>query len=189
MKHHSYLPKELAELLKDRFSFPDKPLFGAVATIQGGQPRVRTMRIYEFNQEGCPILLTHTGSGKWQEFLSQQQVSINIVSDNKLLQIIVSGRLLLETAESAPEKAKQYWNMVRADVRKIYDPNHKVGEAYHNEKVDLTIPNEAPNSFGIAYVVPTFWELLQLESEYTHSRRYQFHLKEGSWQKQRIHVG
>lgn len=188
MKSSSYLPRELVELFKDHFSFPDKPLFGSVATIQNLHPRIRMMRIYEFNPEGCPILLTHTGSNKWKEFINHPQISINIVSESKLLQIIVSGHLLLDTSESACEKAKRYWNMVRQDVKKIYDPTHKTEEVYVEPK-DLTIPQAAPNTFGMVCVVPNFWETLHLESEYAKSYRYQFHLKDGFWQKQRIHVG
>lgn len=146
------------------------------------------MRIYEFNQDGCPILLTHTGSNKWKEFVNHPQVSINIVNESKLLQIIVSGRLVLDTSESACELSKRYWNMVRSDVKKIYDPKHRIEEAYY-ESDDLAILQEIPNTFGIARVVPGFWETLHLENEYTKSHRYQFCLKEGSWQKQRIHVG
>lgn len=96
--------------------------------------------------------------------------------------------MILDTSESASETANRYWNMVRSDVKKIYDPKHKIEEAYF-ESDDLVIPQETPNTFGIACVVPSFWEALHLDSEYTKSRRYQFNLKEGSWQKQRIHVG
>jgi len=188
MKYPPYLPVELAELFKDHFAYPEKPLFGSVATTQNQSPRIRTMRIYEFNQDGCPILLTHTESNKWKEFRNHPQVSINIVSESKLLQIIISGHLILDTSKSACEIAKRYWKMVRLDVKKIYDPHHKIEEAYF-ESDDLLIPQELPNTFGIAHVIPDFWEALHLESEYTKSRRYQFHLKEGSWQKQRIHVG
>lgn len=188
MKHTSYLPIELAELFKEHFDYPEKLLFGSVATIQNNYPRIRTMRIYEFNQDGCPILLTHTKSNKWKDFINHRQVSINIVSEGKLLQIIVSGHLVLDTSESAYETAKRYWNMVRSDVKKIYDPNHKIEEVYC-ESGNLIISEEPPNTFGIACVLPSFWEVLHLESEYTKSRRHQFHLKEGSWKKQRIHVG
>lgn len=187
MKYRSYLPIELVELFKDHFSFPEKPLFGSVSSIYEDHPRIRTMRIYEFNQDGCPILLTHTGSNKWKEFMNQPQLSMNIVSESKLLQIIVSGSLFLDTSKSACEIAQQYWNMVRSDVKKIYDPSHKIQGIYSDS--ELTISQEVPNTFGIVRVVPTFWETLHLESEYTKSHRYQFRLEEGSWQKQRVHVG
>ena len=188
MKPPTYLPTEIVELFKDNFSFPDKPLFGSVATIQNQYPCVRTMRIYEFNQEGCPILLTHTGSNKWKAFLNHPQVSISIVSESKLLQIIVSGHLILDTLESACDKAQRYWSFVRSDVKKIYDPAHNIGEAYF-EPNELAISQDAPNTFGIVCVIPNFWETLQLENDYVKSHRYQFHLKEDYWQKQCIHVG
>jgi hypothetical protein len=62
--------QKTVELFKEHFSFPDKPLFASVATLQNQHPHIRTMRIYEFNQEGCPILLTHTGSNKQKDFLN-----------------------------------------------------------------------------------------------------------------------
>jgi hypothetical protein len=104
------------------------------------------------------------------------------------LQIIVFGTLLLDTPTSSYEKSKHYWNRVRPDVKKIYDPLHKVGEVY-SEEPHLVISQEVPDTFGMACLVPTFWETLHLENEYTKSHRYQFSLKDGSWQKQRIHVG
>jgi len=130
------------------------------------------MRIYEFNQEGCSIFLTHTGSNKWKAFLNHPQVSISIISESKLLQIIVSGHLLFDTSESACEKAQRYWSMMRSDVKKIYDPVHKIGEVYF-EPNDLAIPHNAPNTFGIVCVVPNFWETLELENEYVKSHRCQ----------------
>lgn len=117
MKSSSYLPRELVELFKDHFSFLDKPLFGSVATIQNLHPHSHDA-YYEFNPEGCPILLTYIRSNKWKEFINHPQTSINIVSESNLLQIIVSGHLLLDTSESACGKAKRYWNMVRPDVKK-----------------------------------------------------------------------
>jgi hypothetical protein len=78
--------------------------------------------------------------------------------------------------------------MVRPDVKKIYDPKHMIGDVF--SKIDtLQIPKSVPDIFGIACVVPAFWELLYLDSEYTNSHRYQFHLKNGQWQKLRINVG
>lgn len=188
MKPTSHVPRELVELFRDHFSFPTKPLFGSVATIHNQQPRVRTMRIYEFSGDGCPVLLTHTGSNKWSEFVKHPLVSISFVSDSKLLQIIVSGRLVLETADSARADAARYWNMVRADVKKIYDPAHKIEQTYV-EPMDLSVPKSPPSTFGIACVIPHFWEALQLQDEYVNSHRYQFILKDNDWQKQRIHVG
>jgi hypothetical protein len=146
------------------------------------------MRIYEFNQEGCPILLTHTKSNKWTEFLNHPEISINMVSESRLVQIIVSGHLVVDTLESNDQAANQYWNRVRSDVKKIYDPRHRIEEVYF-ESDELIASEKTPDTFGVARLVPSFWETLHLDSEYTKSHRYQFFLKEGCWQKQRIHVG
>ena len=183
-----YLPTEVDLALKEKFFFPERHLFGAVATIQKSYPCVRTMRIYDINKEGCPVLLTHVASNKWKEFADHPYVSINMVSENKLVQMIVRGMLQLDTPNSAFDKAKRYWNMVRPDVKKIYDPAHTVGDLFCKANV-LNIPQEIPDTFGIACVIPEFWELLLLDSEYTNSLRYQFHLANSKWQKQRVHVG
>jgi len=188
MKHISYLPHELAKLFTKHFSFPENPLFGSVATIKNDFPRIRTMRIYEFDKKGCPILLTHTGSNKWKEFSQHRQVSVNIVSESKLLQVTVSGHLTLATTETDFEAAKHYWSMIRPDVKKIYDSRHKVGEAY-SELSDLAISQEPPKTFGMAYIIPSFWETLHLEDEYAKSCRYQYRLNENTWERQRIQVG
>lgn len=121
--------------------------------------------------------------------MNHTQVSINFVYESKLLQIIVSGRLLLlDTSESAYENAKRYWSLVRSDVKKKYDPAHKIGNVSF-ETNDSSIPIEPPNTFGMVCVIQNFWEALQLEDEYAKSQRYQFHLNGGSWRKRRIHVG
>jgi hypothetical protein len=67
--------------------------------------------------------------------------------------------------------------LARADVKKIYDSAHKTEEIYF-ESNELTVPQEAPNTFGVVCIIPNFWETLQLENEYVKSHRYQFHLKE-----------
>lgn len=182
----SYLPIELSLALKEHFFFPEKPLFGAVATVQQHTPRIRTMRIYEIDGEGCPILLTHVASNKWKEFQESPQACINVVSENKLVQLIVQGHLQLKSAQN--DKALHYWNLVRPDVKKIYDPKHTVGAPFSQAEV-LTIPESVPESFGMARLLPEFWELLLLASDYPNSERYQFKWRENRWQKQRIHVG
>jgi pyridoxine/pyridoxamine 5'-phosphate oxidase len=188
MEQMLYLPAEIGLAFKQQFSFPQGYLFGSVATLSECHPRVRMMRIYDFNHDGCPVLLTHTRSNKWKDFVNHAHVSINIVSENKLMQIIVFGALQLDTSLSAPAKARHYWNMVRPDVKKIYDSGHAIEEVYCGMK-DLTIPQEAPDTFGMVCITPSFWEILHLDSDYTKSCRYQYHFTNGTWQKQRFNVG
>lgn len=187
-----YLPKEVSIVFEEYFGFPKQPLFGVVATIcmDNGMtvPQVRTMRIYDFDQDGCPILLTHVLSHKWQELINHPYLSINMVSDNKLTQVIVCGKVQLDTPQTAPERAKRYWSLIRPDVKKIYCQDYAIGQAYR-ETQNLTIPLDAPNSLGIARLSPNFWEILKLNPEYVESNRNQFHLNNGEWQGRRIHVG
>lgn len=183
----SDLPPELDVVLKEQFSFPEKHLYGSVATIGNNHPRIRTMRIYAINH-GCLILITHVESNKWKELVHHPYLSINMVSENKLTQLIAFGSVILDTPKSASNMAKQYWNMLREDVKKIYDPRHAMGKSFC-EVNNLAIPQDVPDTFGIASLNPSFWEILHLDSEYTKSRRYQFQVKNGAWQKQRINVG
>ena len=183
-----YLPEEVHSVLKEHFFFPEKNLFGSVATVQNTFPRIRTMRIYDIDKKGCPVLLTHVASNKWQEFIHNPCVAISMVSETKLVQILVQGKLQLDTPLSSQDKAKSYWVLVRPDVKKIYDPAHAVG-VFFDTLNDLSIPNDPPETFGIACVIPEFWEILHLDPEYTHSSRCQLLLKQGAWKKQRIHVG
>jgi pyridoxine/pyridoxamine 5'-phosphate oxidase len=182
------LPTELAEVFQKQFSFPQKPLFGAVATHQATQPGIRTMRIYDFDREGCPILTTHTGSKKWGEFVSHPHVSIVLVSENQLVQVIVSGKLRLDTIHTARELATHYWDRVRPDVKKVYDASYRTGDDYQ-EIGPLFAPVDVPTSFGIVSVMPSFWELLHLESDYPLSQRYQFHRQGEGWAKRRVNLG
>jgi pyridoxine/pyridoxamine 5'-phosphate oxidase len=174
--------KSLNSLYKDGF------LFGVVASSQGTAPNIRMMRIYAVNEEGCPILLTHMHSQKWKEFSKHPHVAVCMVSEDRLLQVLVRGSVELSTIQSAPDQAKHYWSLVRADVKKIYDPAHLVGEPYAPFPA-LKSPIEVPESFGILCIRPTFWEILSVNTEYTESHRIRFELKEGMWQKHRIFVG
>ncbi len=188
MDQESILPAEVGLALREEFSFPVKHLFGAVATVRDNHPSVRTMRIYEVTPQGWPVLVTHTGSNKWKEFVQHPHASINLVSENKLVQLIVFGALRLDTIGSGFDRVNPYWKMVRPDVKKIYDPAYTLRDVY-SEVEGLTIPRDAPDTFGVVHVIPSFWEVLHLGSEYTRSHRYQFHLSNGKWQKQRVPVG
>jgi hypothetical protein len=44
-------------------------------------------------------------------------------------------------------------------LQKIYDPAHKIEEIYF-ESNELTVPQEAANTFGVVCIVPNFWETL-----------------------------
>lgn len=187
MNQKLYLPFEIEEALDENFSFPKQPLFGSVATMNDQHPRVRTMRIYAFNREGSLILLTDVRSNKWKEFATNPRVAISFLNDNKLFQVIVHGSVHLFTAESF-EQANEYWNMMRTDVKKSYDLAH-IPEVLYHESHHLSATNEAPTTFGIVQVVPSFWEVLDLDREYTDCFRYQFHLNGNVWQKLRVNVG
>jgi len=186
------VPFLILTTLKEKFAFPKQPLFGAVSTINMEGPilipHVRIMRIYDFTEEGQLILLTHTESHKWSEFSHHPHISIAMVSENKLTQIIVNGKLELATIGTSREQAKHYWTMVRPDVKKIYDPSHKIGGPYQNASA-LQTPSIVPETFGIARITPSFFEILHLDSNYVESDRTQFQLKEGLWHRQRVAVG
>jgi hypothetical protein len=181
------LPAEIKIIFKEQFSFPERMLFGSVATLKAGEPNIRFMRIYDINHEGCLILLTHTDSHKWKEFKKAPSVSVALLSENKQAQIIVRGAVKLDNPHTTPNAARKYWPLVRLDVKKIYDPSHLVEQPYSEQK--LQVPDQAPITFGIATLVPTFWEVLELTLDYTSSVRTQFRYEDGVWQKKRVNVG
>jgi len=184
----SYLPSELHTALQEHFSFPSKHIFGSVATYDHASPHIRMMRIYDIDKEGAIVLLTHVNSGKWREFTHHPYVAINLVSENKLVQMITRGPLQLLTPQHNAKQLQPYWDMIRPDVKRIYHPDYQVSAPF-TPTHHLSIPQELPITLGIARLVPDFWELLVLDSDYVNSQRYQFRKKEGQWQKQRITVG
>ena len=66
---------------------------------------------------GCPVLLTHIASSKWKEFSGCPYASICMVSESKLVQLVVRGKLTLETGRQML-KSGAYWERVRPDVRR-----------------------------------------------------------------------
>jgi|GEM_PF-2849901 len=175
-------------ILSKDFNFPNQPIFGAVSSVlmYNGLaiPHVRLMRIYDIDENGSPVLITHTGSHKWQEFASHPYISVVIVSDNKLRQLVVNGRLEL----SKREKAQEYWFSVRADVRKIYDPSYQI-EGVYEACAHLKAPMDVPDTFGVVTLIPEFWEVLELSDDYLESNRVHFQWQAGKWDEQRVAVG
>lgn len=180
-----YLPHEIDNILKTVFNFPNSFLFGTVASVEGSAPKLRTMRIYALDAAGCPILLTHTQSAKWKEFQNNTHICICFLNENKTFQILLRGKVILETSS---EHRQEYWNLVRSDVKKIYDSRYVLNAPYQ-PLGPLTILKEPPETFGIAKVMPSFWEVIEFKADYVESPRYQFSINQGDWEKQRIHVG
>lgn len=183
-----YLPAEIQTTLKQRFYFPEQPLFGTVATLKANAPQVRTMRVYDVDSHGSPILLTHTGSNKWEEWMRASSVAICMVSGDKLTQIVVRGEVILTTPAEVREQAQFYWDKVRSDVKKIYDPAYAVGELYRSVPLLKILERPSP-TFGMVRILPSFWELLELDQEYVESKRYQFHVQGAAWECKRLNVG
>ncbi|MCC5832080.1 MAG: pyridoxamine 5'-phosphate oxidase family protein [Chlamydiales bacterium] len=171
-------PDNISLLFKEKFNFPANLLFGVVAT-QGMRVNCRTMRIYDLDEQGRIILLTYTGTKKWEEMLKHPTVSICMVSDDKLTQLIASGNVVLETKRKAPEKAEYYWEQIREDVRINYDPADP----------PLKAPEKVPETSGIVTLHPDFWESLELAVPYTASRRVQYRLTPEGWTKEEARLG
>lgn len=179
-----FLPTRIREVFKERFQFPEKPLFASVAT---STPSIRTMRLFDFDEKGRPLFFTHTGSKKWKEISKSPKISACIISEDKLLQLIFSGAALLENLNNPSDQHALLWKRVREDVKKIYDPNYSVGGNY-KEPDNLKILKDPPSTFGVLRIIPSFWEILELKEEYLDSLRTVF-TKEGDvWKSQRMNL-
>ncbi len=181
-------PPDIIRLFEEKFHFPKNPLFGSVATAKKGGMNCRTMRIYDLDEKGRLILLSHTEANKWRELSANPEVAICIVSEDKLTQLIASGRAVLETKKQAPEKAAHYWSWIREDVKNLYDPAYAPDQTY-SEHFPLEAPQEVPESSGIITIQPDFWESLELVVPYTESRRFHYNLSPSGWTKSRINLG
>lgn len=176
------IPKEILKSLREDFGFPDQPLMGQVATVVRNAPDIRTMRIYDLSESGCPILLSHKRTKKWGQFVENSNVAICFLNQQMSVQIVMRGKVTLTDGNS------QYWDKMRADIKKIYD-GYDV-EDYFSKSPDLEPPVDVSVHFGLIKVVPIHWEVLFLASmDYPNSRRILYSYYEGQWTSQRVNVG
>ncbi len=179
------VPEAIKTCFREKFGFPDAPLIGQVATVTPDGPTIRSMRMYQFNEAGQLIFMSHRHSHKWRQLVQDPKLAICFVSSDLLTQVTVKGDVTLK--QGTPD-LQSYWENVRLDVRKIYD-NYDVEGPFTGVK-DLTPPKLCPDSFGLILVNPTKWELLELSpSDYPASNRTVFHLEHGKWSDQRVNVG
>jgi len=158
--------EKIYTILKERFSFPDKLLFANVATQSEIGPNIRTMRIYGMNEDGSLILITKTMANKWKELQENSLIALSIVSEDRSLQLICRGHVLLENGPSP--QAEVYWELIRPDLRETY-------ERMENSAI--------PPTFGLVTVRPYFWEILELKIPHKESIKMQWHLQSGRWVK------
>lgn len=183
-----YCPHHIVRLLEEKYNFPSYPLFGVVATRTNEGVNCRTMRIYDLDEQGRLILLTHTGTKKWKEMRACPVLSICLVSNDKLTQVIVSGNVTLETKKEAPQKAERYWGQIREDVKMNYDPV-RAPDLPFGEYPHLKAPDEVPETSGIVTVHPDFWESLELVLPYTASSRFHYRPAPQGWTKEKMNLG
>jgi len=182
------IPDKIKTSLYEDFGYPDHPLMGQFATIVDDAPDLRTMRMFEFNERGCPIFLSHIGSLKWSQLRKNPKIAICFLNRNMTVQIVLRGRVTLIAGESDCIQLQQYWDKVRVDIKKIYDEYDVEGPFI--ERSNLAPPTDVPIQFGMIVVEPVHWEILKLAPmDYPNSQRIQYFYEGDQWNGQRVNVG
>ena len=160
-------PSLVRECFEKWFSFPEQMVHGQVVTAST-MPHVRTMGLYEITREGALVFLTRNDTTKWNDLTENPRAAVCFVNLDHG-QIIAEGDVKLKTKRESSESL-QYWNAMEPSIRKIYLP-YKEGEI--------------SESFGVIFIKPTSWEVLQIRKEdYCLSTRTKFLLDaQGSWKE------
>lgn len=165
-------PQEIQCALREKFHFPTDILAGVVSTNGKEGISSRMMRVYDIDEKGCPILLTHTGTKKWEEIKNSPSVSLCFVSEDKLFQVLLRGSANLVASR---EEASPYWETIRPDVQDYYLKG-------------ATTDHAIPDTLGVIKIEPTFWETLELVIPYSESVRFQFLPSPSGWVKKQVPI-
>ncbi len=181
-----YVPADIKELLQNYFDYP-KVIIAQVATLEGGNPDIRSMGLFDIDGAGRLIFLTNCGSHKWTQLLGHSNVSVLLLSLKQDVQIIARGSAELLTMQNHGEQIESYWLKVPHGAKLTY--HHRFPE---REFVPLntTLAFEtAPEHFGIIRMTPTNWEALKMDEVYYPASRRLFYTLEGeNWKKVRLNA-
>lgn len=167
------IAQRINTLLQSWFSFPENKLFCQVSTLNGDQPCIRTMDLYDFTREGSLIFLTNTQSGKWYHLTKLSKIAVCLLNVDGG-QIIVEGSTLLHTNATNPLLAAHYWeNYLDEYWRNFY-------WSYTPDSVSSQ--KEIPASFGVIEIYPKSWDILEIKrGDFLKSSREKFQLQDNKW--------
>lgn len=166
------LPELVQTALGKWFQFPQNEIYCQVATVMGVHPHVRTMMLYKITDDGKLIFLTGTDTQKWRDLKDDHHVAVCLFN-KEYGQIIGEGKAQLKTNIKQLEETAKYWHMLSPAWRDVY----------RSDEAESAIPD----SFGVIVIVPSRWEVLQLNREkYLKSIRKEFVLDGGDWMMQEL---
>lgn len=163
-------PILVLECLKKWFSYPQEMVHCQVATAAAGNPHIRTMGLYEITDEGALVFLTRNDTLKWHDLQQNPRAAVCMVN-LEYGQVVVEGLVDLKTYRD-PLVTLKYWNQMVPTIKKIYQPPAN---------------GEMSDSFGVLFIQPNSWEVLEIYKEdYCKSRRKQFLPDQGTWQERNL---
>lgn len=181
------IPQTVENLLKKRFNYPDRMIFAQVATLSENGPDLRTMGLFNIDDEGRLIFLTNTFSHKWTQISSHPKISVLLLNPEQNVQIIARGLAETMTPLTAPELSAFYWNLTPEGAKQTYalqDPENK-----YVPIIGKTTPSHPPKNFGIIRITPTIWEFLEMDLEnYPASPRFRYIKTNTTWQEKRLNA-
>ncbi len=165
------LPNDIEASLRMNFHFPEKLLFCQIATQAKDCPNVRTVRLYGIEKDRGLVFITRKTSQKWRELKNNPKMAICFLHPEHQIQLRTKCEVSFLDYGLAPDCAEKYWNMMKEDVKKIYNDQYTPNVAYQGIE-QLGVPQKIPDCFGLIVAVPYFWEYLFVDSNYPTSVRY-----------------
>lgn len=180
------IPKQVETLLYKHFGYP-KIIISQVATISKFGSDIRSMGLFNIDDEGRMIFLTNQGSHKWSQLLANPSISILMLNAKQDVQIIARGRAELLTHDSNPSLIEKYWIVTPQQAKVTYLHQDPEGEFDSLNNYPTTI--NLPQNFGVIQITPQFWETLVIDPETYHaSNRFIFERKQNGWKEKRLNA-
>jgi hypothetical protein len=122
------------------------------------------MKLYDLTQDGFCILLSHIDTQKWRDLLISPYVAL-LFMNYDFGQIVVEGMTQLKTKKN--KEIRHYWECMPEHFQRIYT-------SFPGEEI--------PDTFGVIYVQPLSWEMLEINKvDFNKSIRKKFFYENGSW--------
>lgn len=164
------MPQAIKEYFSRASNLQDIPMYAQIATHAPDELSIRTMRLFEYENDGSLVFLTNTQSRKWQNLKIDNKIAALFLDLPHNVQICASGIAKLYSGKEEPLLGLKYWAKIPRDARKTY---------FDMLYADL---ETAPDNFGIIILTPHLWEILEINSQdYKMSKRIRYVLKENIW--------
>lgn len=182
------LPNDIENSIRQDFHFPEKMVFGQIATQAENCPRVRTVRLYGIEEDKGLVFATHTASRKWNELKHNPNMAVCFLHPEYQIQLRAECTVSLLNFSLEPHLAENCWKMIGKNVKKIYDDYGTSDFSYKNQQ-PLEAPKDIPDCFGLIIAVPYIWEYLSIDPDYPNSIRYLYTQDaDKNWERKRSAV-